>query len=143
MKTKRERSWNETFSATGVFTKYAYENEITDERRSRERRQQLIRRNHRTTVPRVRRVRRDTKISKDLEKFLPSFLDSKSFPTRSEPFERTEVHREPCHVAADAAAFIDRGRPWCLGARSSEKVDAACMDREESKYIRYTYIYYI
>lgn len=91
MKTKRERSWNETFSATGVFTKYAYENEITDERRSRERRQQLIRRNHRTTVPRVRRVRRDTKISKDLEKFLPSFLDSKGFPTRSEPFERTEV----------------------------------------------------
>lgn len=46
-------------------------------------------------------------------------------------------------MAADVAAFIDRGRPWCLGARSSEKVDAACMDREESKYIRYTYIYII
>lgn len=100
METRQERSWKRNLLLAtrqpGVFTKHAFENKITDERRSRElTRQQLVRRNHRTTVPRVRRIKlRDTKISR-MEKFLPSFPDSKGFPTRYEPFEGTEEVSAP------------------------------------------------
>lgn len=100
METRQERSWKRNLLLAtrqpGVFTKHAFENKITDERRSRELiRQQLVRLNHRTTVPRVRRIKlRDTKISR-MEKFLPSFPDSKGFPTRYEPFEGTEEVSAP------------------------------------------------
>lgn len=75
-------------TATGVFTKCAFENKITGERRSRE----LVRRNHRTTVPFAYHdvyENAEGKIST-----FPSRFEGFS-RTRSEPFERKPVQSGP------------------------------------------------